>query len=257
MDFKPVTTGRGLPGRYVLYGPEGWGKTSFGAYAPSPIFIQVSGETGLETLIDAGQLPETAHIPGEVETWSDLLKAIAWITDNGKEYKTFVLDTLDRAQDLCYRHVLANEYGGDHDKFMAWRNGYETAPRTWRQLIVALDRLRATRKMSILCLAHAKVTKKRNPIGEDWTVYTPNLHEKMWPVVKEWADAILFGDFSLVVNKEGKASGGTIRTIHTQHTPMYDAKNRYGLPEEINCGSSPQEAWNNFMAARAAGKKGK
>lgn len=257
MDFNPVTKGRQLPGRYALYGPEGWGKTSFGAYAPKPIFIQTKGETGLETLIDSGQLPETPHIPGEVDSWGKLLEVIAWLVSSKHDYKTLVIDTLDGAEQLCFEQVMATQYDGKLEKFMAFHKGYDTSPRTWRQLLIALDKLRAAKKMSILALAHSKIVKKRNPEGEDWSAYTPNMHEKMWAVTKEWTDAILFGNFSLLVSKEGKSSGGTIRTIYTQHTPMYDAKNRYGLPEEIDCGSSPQEAWNNFMAARAAGKKGK
>ena len=256
MDFTPVTKGRQLPGRYVLYGPEGWGKTSFGAYAPKPVFVQTKGETGLETLIDSKQLPETPHIPGEVETWSKLLEVVAWLTTSNHDYKTLVVDTLDGAEQLCFEHVIATEYGGKLDKFMAYHKGYDTSPRTWRQLLIALDKLRAAKKMSILCLSHGKLAKRRNPEGEDWTAYAPNMNEKTWSVTKEWADAILFGNFSLLV-KDGKASGGTIRTIHTTHTPMFDAKNRFGLSEEIDGGTSPKEAWDNFMAAKvAATKKG-
>lgn len=257
MDFHVTTKGRNLPGRYVVHAPEGWGKTSLAAHGPKPIFLQIK-DTGLETLIDAGQLPETPHLPGELEPWGNLLKAISWLTTSEHQYKTLVIDTLDGAEQLCFEHVIATQYGGELDKFMAWYKGYDTAPRTWRHLLIALDKLRAIKKMSILCLAHSKLIKKRNPSGEDWVAHVPNLHDKIWAVTKEWADAILFGNFSLLVNKEGKASGGTIRTIYTQHTPMYDAKNRYGLPQEIDAGNSPQEAWNNFMAARAAAmKKGK
>jgi hypothetical protein len=53
-----VTKGTGLPNRYVVYAVEGFGKTSLAAHYPKPIFIQSRGETGLETLIDAGQLPK-------------------------------------------------------------------------------------------------------------------------------------------------------------------------------------------------------
>lgn len=252
VEFTPVTKGRNLPGRYVMYGPEGIGKTSFAAYAPKPLFIQTKGESGLETLINAGQLPETPHIPGEVQSWTDLLAVITWLVKTDQPYKTLVIDTLDGAEQLCFEHVIQTQYDGELDKFMAYHKGYDTSPRTWRQFLIALDKLRAAKKMSMLCLAHSKVLKKRNPEGEDWTAHAPNLHDKTWSVTKEWADAIFFSNFSLLVNKEGKASGGTIRTIYTQHTPTYDAKNRFGLPEQIDGGNAASEAWKNFIAAKTA-----
>src|SRR4051794_9925340 len=54
-----VTTGSGLPGRGVIYGPEGTGKTSLGCAYPSAIVLMARGETGLRTLIDSGRVPET------------------------------------------------------------------------------------------------------------------------------------------------------------------------------------------------------
>lgn len=57
------------------------------------------------------------------------------------------------------------------------------------------------------------------------------------PLVKEWADMLLFANyktFSVAVGKDGKkhkGQGGK-RTMYTQHHPCWDAKNRFGLPEE-------------------------
>src|SRR5262245_55584679 len=56
-SLAQVTTAtRKLPNRVILHGVEGWGKTSFAAQAPKPIFLMTRGEDGLETLIDSGQL---------------------------------------------------------------------------------------------------------------------------------------------------------------------------------------------------------
>src|SRR4051812_31251234 len=54
-----ISTGSGLPSRGVIYGPEGTGKTTLGAMFPKPVFLMTRGETGLETLIDAGRVAET------------------------------------------------------------------------------------------------------------------------------------------------------------------------------------------------------
>ena len=58
------------------------------------------------------------------------------------------------------------------------------------------------------------------------------------PLAKEWADMVLFANYktwSVAVDDKGKkrkAQGGA-RVMYTSHHPCWDAKNRYGLPEEM------------------------
>ena len=58
----------------------------------------------------------------------------------------------------------------------------------------------------------------------------------MSALVKEWADAVLFVDWETFVsvddNGKAKAKGGK-RIIRTDHSPVWDAKNRWGLPETV------------------------
>src|SRR6516162_8165348 len=89
--------GSGLPNRYVLHAVEGWGKTSFGAQTPKPIFVQTRGETGLETLIDAARLPEVPHF-AETLTWDELSSQIDALVEDEHDYRTLVLDTLNGAE---------------------------------------------------------------------------------------------------------------------------------------------------------------
>ncbi len=72
---------------------------------------------------------------------------------------------------------------------------------------------------------------------------------------------MLFADYHTEVIEEGnrkKGRGGTRRVFYTTHTATYEAKNRHGLPEEIEMGESGKEAWNNFITAvkAANGKEG-
>jgi len=254
--FQVATTGRKLPGRYLFYGPEKIGKTSLAAYMPKPLFVQLQGETGLETLLDAGQLPAVAHLPGEVESWSELLEVVQWVADSEHDYKTLVFDGIDSAQKLCFEHVRETQFGGDEGKFMAYHKGFAMSPATWKELLSSLDALRVSRKLAIVFICHARVSKKKNPSGEDWTSYTPNLHEAIWEMTAAWLDAIFFMDFYKVVTDDGKAKGdSSVRTIYVQHDASYDAGNRFGLTEEIDCGASPQEAFNNLAAAIKAARK--
>lgn len=255
--FELTTKGRQLPGRYIIYGPEKIGKTSLAAQFPGAVFIQAQGETGLETLIDSGQLPPVPHIPGEVEDWPTLLAAVEWIRTSEHDHRTLVIDGIDSIQKLCFEHVRDTAFGGDEGKFMAYHKGFDQSPNTWKELLVSLDGLRHAKKMAVVLIAHARVSKKKNPGGEDWSAYTPNLHEKIWEPTAAWADAIFFIDFETIVGDDGKGKGGKVRVIYTEHDASYDAGNRLGLRGDIECGESPQEAFKNLSAAIKAARSGK
>jgi hypothetical protein len=66
------------------------------------------------------------------------------------------------------------------------------------------------------------------------------LNEKnIAPLVKEWVDALFFVNFKtdvVSVDKDGKTKkgrGGQKRIMYANHTAAWDAKNRFGLPDEM------------------------
>lgn len=269
VDFASLisTKGQSLPNRYVLYAGEGWGKTSFAAQMPKAIFIQTRGETGLETLIDAGQLSEVPHFP-EVNDWSTLTAAVRWLLETEHPYRTIVIDTLNGAERLLHEHVCARDYQGEWgDKgFGAYQKGFEVSVADLNLLLSDLDSLRLEKRMTVCFLAHRRVTMFKNPTGADFDMYQPDVNKWTWGAVAKWSDVILFGDMEVVVDqvqknrKTGAEKGKGIaqtRILRCESTAAWIAKNRLGLPAEIEVGGSPAEAWANYTAAvRAARQKG-
>ena len=170
------TAGSGRPSRGIIYGPEGVGKTSLACASPRPIVVQTRGETGLETLIDGGRVPETPHFP-EISTWSELLQVINTLRTETHQFRTLVIDALNGAERLCHEHVCQRDFGGrwGRDGFTAYMTGYETAVSDWRELLSALDRLRAEKNMAILALCHSRISPFKNPEGPDFDRFTPDL----------------------------------------------------------------------------------
>lgn len=255
--------GHGLPNRYGIGAVEKWGKTSFGAQFPGAVFIESKGETGLETLIDAGRLPETPHFP-ECMEWLSLLGCVDTLLEEQHDFKTVVIDTLNGAETLCHDYTRETDCGNDKEKFAAYGRGTELALGYWRELLSRLDRLRAEKKMRVVCLYHMKVKTFKNPLGADFDRYEPELDQKTWGITKKWLDVILFGNFETAVtnvqeNKrsgeiKGKSLGGQMRILYTERTAAYDAGNRIGLPSEIEMGDSAAQAWANFTEAVKAGR---
>lgn len=255
-----------MPNRYILYALEKWGKTSFAAQAPKPIFIMTGGETGLLTLIDNGRLPETPHFP-ECLTWEDLLAQIEALREEDMGYRTLVIDTLNGAEKMCHEYVCQRDYSSDwSDKgFMGFQRGYETSIPEWKSLLVKLDALRTERKMTVLALCHSAVRGFRNPSGPDFDRYQPEMHKSTWATTNKWVDCILFGAYSTTVQVtekskdgtpvKGKAKGGQTRIMFAQRDAAFDAGSRVKLPDEIEMGDSPVEAWANFMKALKEGRE--
>lgn len=246
--------GSGLPSRAIVYGVEGVGKTSLGAYAPKPIFCMTKGETGLLTLIDSGLVGETDHFD-EVTTWPQLLDLIRWLINSDVGNRTFVLDALDGAEKLCFDHVRRTRFGDSPEAFLAFGRGVEVSLQEWSKLFDLLGVLHATKRMAIMLMCHARVKTFKNPEGDDYDRYYVRLEEKyMMPHALAWPDMILFLNFESFAKKDkgaarAKGVGGSRRIIYTDHNAAFDAKNRYGLPQEIAVEDGPDGCWRSFSAA--------
>ena len=96
--------------------------------------------------------------------------------------------------------------------------------------------------INIVVTAHAQISKFEQPdeLGayDRWSL---KLQKKTAPLLKEWADMVLFCNYkTIVVNVDGqgvqkgknKAQGGK-RTMYTSHHNCWDAKNRHNLPFEV------------------------
>ena len=257
-----ATVGKKLPSRVMFHGQAGIGKTSFAAWAPSPLFLLTPGETGLHTLIDSGLLPPVPSI--EVPAWDDLMGLIAELTETDHSHKTLVLDVVDGAEKLGNAHVCAVAYNNDWSEsgFEGYQRGYRTMANTvWRELLAALDKLREVKRLGIILLAHTGVGNFNNPEGHDYNRWLPTMNKEAWQLTLGWADMVLMGKREVVTTKDradrkAKGAGVDERVIITEWSAVADAKNRHNLPPEISMGSSGKEAWANFIAAIKTGREG-
>ena len=218
------------------------------------------GETGLTTLIDNKQIPNTPHFP-EVMDWNDAMSQLEWLTTAQHDHKTLVMDTLNGFERLCHEFVCARDFGNQWGKngFTSYMQGYEVALADWRIMLNALDRLRDAKGMSIICLCHTKVATFKNPEGADYDRYQPDMHAKTWSLTHKWADFVGFINFETFTEKDGarvKGKGGQQRILYTERHAAYDAKNRLGLPAEIVLADSAEASWNTlYNAMREARNK--
>ena len=229
MSKYSVTTGvQAAPVKTVLYGPEGIGKSTFASHFPDPVFIDTEGGT---KRLNVARLPQPT-------SWAMLLDEVAEVRKGNVPCGTLVLDTADWAERLCIQAVCARAKVNGIEDF-GYGKGYTYVKEEFSKLLDALEEV-LNAGHNVVMLAHAAITKFEQPdaVGnyDRWSMKTS---KQVAPLLREWCDMLLFANYKTVVEKAGsgpnaknKASGGR-RVLYTTHHPCWDAKNRFGLPEEL------------------------
>lgn len=216
--------------RVVIYGPEGIGKSSFAAQFPEPLFIDTEGST---------DNMDVARMDDKPTSYTMLKNQIAFVKANPTCCKTLIIDTIDWAESLIVEDVCA-QHGKKGIEDFGWGNGYTyTKEEVGRFLNMLQDLIELG--INVVLTAHAQMRKFEQPdeMGayDRWELKLgKKTSSQTAPLVKEWADMVLFANYKTVVmttetNKK-KATGGQ-RVLYTEHHPAWDAKNRHGLPPEL------------------------
>lgn len=229
MSKYAVTSGvQAAPVKTVLYGPEGIGKSTFASHFPDPVFIDTEGGT---KRLNVARLPQPT-------SWAMLLDEVAEVRKGNVPCSTLVIDTADWAERLCIQAVCARAKVNGIEDF-GYGKGYTYVKEEFSKLLDALEEV-LNAGHNVVVLAHAAITKFEQPdaVGnyDRWGMKTS---KQVAPLLREWCDMLLFANYKTVVEKAGsgpnaknKASGGR-RVLYTTHHPCWDAKNRFGLPEEV------------------------
>ena len=217
--------------KVLLYGPEGIGKTTFAARFPGALFIDTEGGTAL---VDARRLPAPT-------SWTYLLEEVEWVRDYPFECGgTLVIDTADWAEKLCISHVCSSKgWSGIEDP--GYGRGYTYVKEEFGKLLNLLSEC-CERGLNVCVTAHSCISKFEQPdeMGsyDRWGLkLIDGKKASNAAMLKEWADAVLFANFKTIVVKDengrSHAQGGKNRVLYTTHAAAWDAKNRWGLPDEV------------------------
>lgn len=181
--WAPLKPAKPVP-RMIFYGVEGWGKTTLGAFAPSPLILAARDESGVQRLVDSGRMPASVPV-AQVQAWPDLVATVDAVVAKPQGIETLVLDSLGSFERLCAEHVCATKFGnewGEHG-FASYGKGWEMCLSEWVLLLQRLDRLRGMGIMVIL-LGHSTVAPFKNPAGADFDRYTCDVNRKYtWPAL--------------------------------------------------------------------------
>jgi hypothetical protein len=222
--------GADKPPRLMVYGVHGLGKTSLGASAPEPIFIQT--EDGLGTL--------RAPTFGVLKSYDEVMQAIGALYNEDHQFRTVVVDSADHLEPLVWAQACKDN-GWANIEAAGYGKGYVAALDLWRVLLDGLNALRDDRGMTVLILAHSTIQKFESPESDPYDRYIPKLHKGASALLQEAMDCVLFGNYriSTVKSDSGfgkkvtRAVGGGDRVLYTQERPAFLAKQRYDMPPSV------------------------
>lgn len=221
--------------KVTIYGPEGIGKSTFASKFPDPVFIDTEGST---KDMDVSRFEKAS-------SWAMLMEQIRYVKMHPDICKTLVIDTADWAEQMCVEDLCAKNGKKGVEDF-GYGNGYVYAKEEFGRFLNLLEDVVETGN-NVVLTAHAHIRSFNQPdeMGsyDRWEMKLgKKTSSQTSPLVKEWADMVLFANYkTMVYNIDGqgatkgknKPQGGK-RVMHTTHHNCWDAKNRYGLPDEVD-----------------------
>ena len=212
----------------VIYGTEGVGKTTFVSKFPGVVFIDTEGST---KHMDVARFDEPVSL-------DHVLDMLNYVAGNPDEIGTIAIDTVDWLEKLIFRAVC-DEKNLKNIEDMGYGKGYVYAKQKMQGVLDVLD-LITKRGIHVVLVCHSMIRKFELPdeMGS-YDRYMLKLNEKnIAPLVKEWVDMILFVNYKtdIVTDSDGKTKkgrGGQKRIMYANHSACWDAKNRFGLPDEM------------------------
>ncbi|SFE38809.1 ATP-binding protein [Peptostreptococcus sp. D1] len=217
--------------KVVIYGPEGIGKSTFASKFPEPVFIDVeSGSSELDII----RTPTPS-------SYAILKQQISMLKCGYTEFRTLVIDTADWTERLIIEEIC-NKFQINGIEGIGYGKGYTYLEEEFGRFLNSLQDI-VDMGINVVICAHAKITKFEQPdeLGayDRWEL---KLQKKTAPLLKEWADMVLFANYEThvinvdnqgAVKGKNKAQGGK-RVMYTTHTPSWDAKNRKGLADKLD-----------------------
>ena len=172
----------------LLYGREKIGKTTFFASFPDAMFITTEpGTKGLTNIYEFDPGPFGI-------SWTAIRKAVQ-LLENSDRFKTVIIDTADRAYDLCFRYVC-DELGIDHAGENAqgkkdYGKSWDAIKSEFRDVILRIVRT----GRGVAFTSHSRESTITTKSGLEYTRIVPTMKGQARDVIEPLVDIFLYAEY--------------------------------------------------------------
>lgn len=221
--------------RITLYGDPGIGKTTLASKFPDALFL-------LTEDAECAGITATPVLTRFVDVW----KAIKELLEAPDlHYKTIVLDSISKLDNLVITHIMENEPVGKNGEKPStiksacggYGAGYDKAQMMHRALKMQMDGFK-DKGIAVIYIAHLATATHRAPDKEDYDYYTITMnHDKSRAVYVDDVDMVGFCKLQSFTKETD--SGRNIIVSSDNHvliTGISDghvSKSRYAMPTEL------------------------
>ncbi len=219
--------------RAVIYGPEGSGKSTLASHITGGVFLDF--EQGTDHL-------NVDRIP--INSAAELLAELKWAESGDHSYRSIIIDTGDRMESVIIAE-LCKKRGWDDLSTPGYGDGYVALEDEFQQILCKMDKVMAA-GLDVVVLAHSRVVKMTEPgAAGSYDRYELDLEKRTAPLLKGWADVVLFMNYKTQVAEMEKGSGkmrgvgGKRRIVYSERCAAFDAKCRRftpPVPAEVEVG---------------------
>jgi hypothetical protein len=244
----------------IIVGFPGAGKSTLAGLFPDPIFIQAEHSATVFETWPAERQPSffpqlpTAKTP-KPRTSEVLREQLLALYKEAHDYKTVVIDTVTSLNNLFEKEVVVFDRKADEIESIGeaaggFQKGYDVVAGMHSEVITICSHLQK-KGIAIVFLSHSGIVRLKNrPDTEsEYKAFTLDMHEKSRRLYVANSDAVVYlKQEEFIIGAETNKKGQTVKTGRIQQmgerilitasdgTVGYiDAKNRYGMPHEIEC----------------------
>ena len=226
--------------RFIFYGPNGYGKSTFASKFPLPLFIDMEKNLNHLTIITN----EHPNINRRFDTLNEFLQFLKELENEPNlPFKTLVLDSIHTFETKVIKHQICLESGTDCVESIGGGYGVGSGKiaQLWAQTFAALERLSLVKDMTIILIGH-DVLDKENDTDKNisYPKKIPLIDKKSYQNLLNWSTCVLYiaPDFRMSSKLNAKSLGipkekGGFSLIHASPDAGYIAKNQYGITHPI------------------------
>ena len=218
------------PQIYLIYGPNGGGKSTLASAFEAPFMIDLEDGSGFISGL-------TRVTPDVIQGYKQVEELILELNKPHK-FKTLIIDSLESLETLIQKQVC-DSHKVTSIESIPYGKGLVMAREMCEELMKKLQALRDQQLMNIIIIAHSQTKTFTDPNQNvAYDRYGLRANEKLANVVKDLSDSIYFLTYKVdTVSQVGKdkvkAFSSNERVIHTRWSSAFDAKSRFPVESEI------------------------